>query len=304
MTISSWLERGVWERLALEETTAHRVCTGEGGWVERLGEDVLISHASDRALEEFLAGLDAWRGSVGWDPQRVFGKFLPRQNADRVAPVLLRGDATLPPMGVVRENGVRYGVDFEAGYSAGLFIDQRRNRLFLRGRRPRRLLNTFAYTGAFSVVAALEGGRTTSLDLSRKSLQRAEENFRLNGLDPAPHAFIADDVLEVLPRLGRRGEKFDAIVLDPPTFSRGAKGRRFQVEQDFEKLLHLALEVADAKAGVLLSTNCTRLERRNLESIARHCLKLVRRQGVFHQEPDLPDIPSSSAARTVWLLLN
>ena len=220
-----------------------------------------------------------------------------------MAPVLLAGDPDLPLTTVVREHGVRYGLDFVAGYSAGLYIDQRRNRLFLRSRRPKRLLNTFAYTASFSVIAALEGATTTSLDLSKKSLARGQENFRLNGLDPETHSFIADDVLEVLPRLSRRGEKYDGIILDPPTFSRGEKGRRFQVEHDFEALLSAALELAAPGASLLLSTNCAKLTRPALETIARFCLKLARRQGSFHAEPDLPDIPGDAAARTVWLLL-
>jgi 23S rRNA (cytosine1962-C5)-methyltransferase len=216
---------------------------------------------------------------------------------------------------------MRFELDFGAGYSAGLFIDQRANRAFLRRElaqdrmRSRtiphfstpfpvqKVLNTFAYTCAFSVAAALAGAETVSIDLSKKSLDRGRENFVLNGLDPAAHRFLADDVLDTLPRLARKGAKFDAIVLDPPTFSRGNKGRRFQVEADFEALLLAALEVAAPHARLLLSTNCTRLNRRALESLARFALKASRRAADFHAEPPLPDIPAESAAQTVWLLL-
>ncbi len=144
---------------------------------------------------------------------------------------------------------MRYGLDFAGGYSAGLFIDQRANRARLRALKPKRLLNTFAYTCSFSVVAALAGAETLSVDLSRRSLTRGEENFQRNGLDPkAGHRFIADDVLAVLPRLARRGEKFDAIILDPPTFSRNQAGAAFQVQRDFDRLVTLALEVADTRS--------------------------------------------------------
>ena len=140
---------------------------------------------------------------------------------------------------------MRYGLDFAGGYSAGLFIDQRANRARLRAWKPSRLLNTFAYTCSFSVVAALAGAETVSVDLSRRSLTRGEGNFRAMGLIPKTgHRFIADDVLAVLPRLARRGEKFDAIMLDPPTFSRNQSGAAFQVQRDFERLVSLALEVA------------------------------------------------------------
>ena len=110
-------------------------------------------------------------------------------------------------------------------------------------------------------------------------------------------------MLDVLPRLARKNETFDVIILDPPTFSRGNKGRRFQVEQDLEALLLAALELAAPRAKVLVSTNCTRLPRRALESIARFALKATRRAADFHAEPPLPDVPPAAAAQTLWLSL-
>lgn len=285
------------------ETDAHRLCTTATGWVERFGRDVLLSYKDDTARDTLLGGLHVWAEDHGFRPQRVFGKFLPKQNEERIAPTLIEGDSTLPLLTVVREHGVRYGLDFGAGYSAGLFIDQRANRSFVRRAAPRRLLNTFAYTCSFSVVAALAGAETVSVDLSKKSLDRGRENFALNGLDAAAHHFYADDVLDVLPRLARKSEKFDVIILDPPTFSRGNKGRRFQVEQDLESLLLAALELAAPRARILLSTNCTRLNRRALESIARFAFKATRQAADFHAEPALPDIPMEAAAQALWLLL-
>ena len=235
--------------------------------------------------------------------RRVFGKFIPRQNAERVAPTLLHGDPALPLTTTVEENGLRFRLDFAAGYSAGLFIDQRANREAVRRAGGRRLLNTFAYTCSFSVAAAAAGATTVSVDLSKKSLDRGREHFALNDLDPAVHQFIADDVLDVLPRLARRGEKFDTIILDPPTFSRGNQGRRFQIEDDLESLLVAALEVATPRARILLSSNCARLDPSALERLARYALKLARRTGTFQREPSLPDIPGDCAARTLWLLL-
>lgn len=201
---------------------------------------------------------------------------------------------------------MKFGLDFAAGYSAGLFIDQRANRALMRHAGVQRLLNTFAYTCSFSVAAALAGAETVSVDLSKKSLDRGRENFVLNGLEPTAergHRFHADDVLDVLPRLARKGETFDAIILDPPTFSRGNKGRKFQVEHDLEALFLAALEVAAPRARILLSTNCTRLDGRALESIARFGLKATRRSGDFHREPDLPDIPTGLLAQTLWVSL-
>ncbi|MDR3405449.1 MAG: class I SAM-dependent methyltransferase [Chthoniobacter sp.] len=298
-----WLSSAQWAAFTAAATNAHRLATTAGGWVERFGDDVLISYKDDAARDALHEGLRIWCTENGYAPARVFGKFLPRQNAERIAPVLIEGDAALPLTTVVEENGMRFGLDFGAGYSAGLFIDQRANRAFVRRSAPRRLLNTFAYTCSFSVAAALAGAETVSVDLSKKSIDRGRENFALNHLDATAHRFYADDVLDVLPRLARKNETFDTIVLDPPTFSRGNKGRRFQVEEDIEALLLAALELAAPRAKVLVSTNCTRLPRRALENVARFALKATRRAAEFHAEPPLPDIPPDTAAQTLWLVM-
>jgi len=298
-----WLSPRDWDAFERSETNAHRLYSSGEGWLERFGDDLLLSYQTESARDRILQELEHWSTTTGHRFRRIFGKFIPLQNAERIAPQLITGDTSLPMEVSVLENGVRFGLDFAAGYSAGLFIDQRANRSFVRRMPPKKLLNTFAYTCSFSVVAAALGAGTVSVDLSKKSLDRGRENFALNSIDQANHQFIADDVLDVLPRLARRNESFDCIILDPPTFSRGNKGRRFQVEHDLEKLLTGALEIATRDARILLSTNCARLNTRAIEQIARYVLKLNRKSATFHHEPDLPDIPAELAARTLWLLL-
>lgn len=303
ISLSAWVSASLPARLQAQGTNAHRLCSGTQGWLERFGPDLLLSFKDQPIRDRILADLPGWAAASQLAYGRIFAKHLPKQNAERIAPVLLEGDPGLPLETVVEEAGMKFGLDFGAGYSAGLFIDQRANRAFLRRAPGKRVLNTFAYTCSFSVAAAMAGAETTSIDLSKKSIERGRANFLLNGLDPASHHFYADDVLETLPRLIRKRERFDAIILDPPTFSRGNKGRKWQVEQDLESLLQSALELAAPKAKILLSTNCTRLNRRALESVARFALKTARLAADFHQEPALPDIPAPLAAQTLWLLL-
>ena len=299
-----WITPAQFAAFGAAGTDAHRLVSNADGWIERLGDDALISHKTAAALDAMREELAGWAAANGWQPRRIFGKLLPRQNEDRDPPVLLSGDSTLPLTGEVRENGVRYGLDFAAGYSAGLFLDQRMNRAFLRNAAPKRLLNTFAYTCSFSVVAALAGAETVSIDLSKKSLERGRANFVLNNLDPnASHRFLADDVLEALPRLARRGEKFDAIVLDPPTFSRGSKGRRWQVEQHLEDLVVAAMEAAAPSARILISTNYAKIQIADLERVARFALKFHRRAGDMQREAQQPDFPPGHGARTLWMSL-
>ncbi len=298
-----WIDPALLPKFATAGTDAHRLASSRRTWVERLGEDVLISYQDAEGLNTARQGLEEFSTAHGLPVRRVFGRFLPRQNDERAKPELLEGDPALSLITTVTEGGLRYGIDFEAGYSAGLFLDQRANRALLRAAPPKRLLNTFAYTCSFSVVAASAGAQTVSVDLSKKSVERGRANFDLNGIPQEGHQFIADDVLSVLPRLARRGETFDAIVLDPPTFSRGERGRRWQVEKDFPALLDTALELATRDARILLSTNCTRLTERDLELFARNSLKLVRRSGDLHRESALPDLPTEFAAKAMWLTL-
>lgn len=298
-----WIAPALLANFATSQTNAHRLASSRRTWVERLGDDILISYQHPLGLEEARAGLEQFVAASGLTVRRVFGRFLPRQNADRSTPDLLDGDPALPATTTVTEYGLNFGIDFSAGYSAGLFLDQRANRRFVHSFAPRRVLNTFAYTCSFSVVAASVGGETVSVDLSKKSLERGKQNLALNGIPAEGHSFIADDVTEVLPRLARRGERFDAIVLDPPTFSRGNGGRKFQVEDHLPELALLALEVAERNARILLSTNCTSITTRDLELIARSALKQARRSADIHREPAMPDLPMEFSARTLWLIL-
>ena len=298
-----WIDFELVRDFAAEETAAYRLSTKPDCWVERYGADALISYKTEAALEQALSELKEWALLANQQFERVFGRYLPKQNAERNPPQLLSGDERAPLQGTVLERDVCYGLDFGAGYSPGLFLDQRENRQFVRRMALRRMLNCFAYTCSFSVVAGLAGAETLSIDLSKKSLNRGRDNFALNRLATDCHRFIADDVLSVLPRLARKGELFDAIVLDPPTFSRSRTGKSWQVEHDFEKLLLAAFEVANRDARILLSTNCTRLDERALQIMGRFCLKATRRAGSFQSTAHLPDFPPGVAARSVWMIL-
>jgi 23S rRNA (cytosine1962-C5)-methyltransferase len=290
--------------LTAEGTDAFRLASGTETWLERFGHDALLSYQTEAAMEAVLAQVEARCAEYGYRPLRIFGKYLPQQASERGAPSLLRGEAEGALETEVREAGILYGLDYAGGYSAGLFIDQRANRARLRAWKPKRVLNTFAYTCSFSVVAALAGAETVSVDLSRRSLTRGEGNFVRNGLDPkVGHRFIADDALAVLPRLARRGEKFDAIILDPPTFSRNQAGAAFQVQRDFEKLVALALDVAAPGAKVLLSVNHSAMRVADLEWAARNAMKLAGLAGRFSAAAPLADFPPGEGAKTVWLEL-
>src|SRR5712671_2443234 len=220
MRINDWINRELFDAFESEGTNAHRLCTIDNGWAERFGRDILISFRTAAARDRLITELKEWTTSVNFQIGRVFERFLPRKNEERETPKLVSGNGDENLQTIATERHLKFGIDFGAGYSVGLFVDQRENRRFVRQTAPKRLLNCFAYTCSFSVAAASAGAQTVNVDLSKKSLERGRRNFALNSLSTEGHKFIADDVRPVMRRLARRGEKFEMIILDPPTFSR------------------------------------------------------------------------------------
>lgn len=298
-----WINASLLRDFQAEGTDAHRLCTMEDGWVERFGLDILISFKRVLVREQLIEELKEWADNIPFTFERIFARFVPRQSEQRDPPRLICGNPAENLQTIATERRLKFGIDFGAGFSVGLFPDQRENRSFVRHIAPKRLLNCFAYTCSFSVSAAYVGATTLNIDLSTKSLARGRENFALNSLFTMGHRFIADDVMAVLPRLARKGEKFDVIILDPPTFSRSPGGKTFHVENDFEKLLVDSLELTERNSHVLVSTNCSTLREHALEVMARYGLKAVRRAGTFHRSPPLPDFPPGTGASSIWLTL-
>src|SRR5436305_9869260 len=160
MQVNEWLNRQLLGTFEHEGTNAHRLCTIDNGWAERFERDVVISFRTERARDRLLLELQSWASAVEFQLGRVFGRFLPRKNEDRETPKLLSGNESESLETIATENHLKFGIDFAAGYSVGLFVDQRENRSFVTQMNPKGLLNCFAYTYAFSVsVAALVANR-------------------------------------------------------------------------------------------------------------------------------------------------
>jgi 23S rRNA (cytosine1962-C5)-methyltransferase len=158
----------------------------------------------------------------------------------------------------VVENGLRFRVNLGDYLDTGLFMDHRDTRARVRSEaRGKRVLNLFAYTGAFSVYAAAGGAAsTTSVDLSNTYCDWAQENLALNGHWDDRQEIIRGDVLQWMEHAAAEGRMFDLVVLDPPSFSTSKKMERsFNVQRDQLKLLAQARPLL-APGGVLyFSTN-------------------------------------------------
>jgi 23S rRNA (cytosine1962-C5)-methyltransferase len=106
-----------------------------------------------------------------------------------------------------------------------------------------KILNLFGYTGGATLAAAKGGAEVTHVDASKPSVARAKENANLSGLDKAPIRWIVDDAAAFVKREIKRGNKYDGIILDPPSFGRGAKGEVWKIEENLMPLLQSCKEI-------------------------------------------------------------
>jgi 23S rRNA (cytosine1962-C5)-methyltransferase len=298
-----WATPSDWQSWSEPGTEVWRVGAGSNSWLEWWQGRLLLS-APDEATARRM--LDEWQEqplAESLPTRAIFFRELVQNPRPGQVPAIWSGTAEDAQF-VMQESGLRYAINLVDGYSPGLFPDQRENRRFLQEkiaeRSPgARVLNTFAYTGAFAVAAAAAGAHTLCVDLSKRFLAQARENFSLNALDPTPHRWIPEDVLAFLPRLQRRGEKFAFLILDPPTFSRGEGGRVFRVEKDFPRLLEMALAVAECNAWLLLSTNCRAVSLAQLTAWMRAAAPGAR---LIPGSPP-PDFSRGPSSTTLWAQL-
>ncbi len=155
---------------------------------------------------------------------------------------------------IVFENGHKFLVNWEEGQKTGFFIDQRFNReLVERYAAGRTVLNTFCYTGGFSVYALAGGAKEVcSIDASERAVELAKENVRLNFGDGANHSAIACDAVEYLKNIG---DKYDLIILDPPAFAKHHKVLG-NAMQGYKRLNARALSQIKS-GGILFTFSCS-----------------------------------------------
>jgi 23S rRNA (cytosine1962-C5)-methyltransferase len=147
--------------------------------------------------------------------------------------------------------------------------------------RPLRVLTLFCYTGLASLAAALGGAAVTHVDASRRAVRLGRENQALSGLEDAPVRWIVDDALKFVRREGRRGARYDAIVLDPPKFGRGPKGEVWEFFRDLPALCKACRDILSEHPLFGLLTAYARgaavpeLQRAVAEMMAGHTGSLV-----------------------------
>jgi len=277
------------ESLQNGETDLIRLIDGggdglRGSILESYGEGWMISTAGAGLNRELRDLLSDYGKPLYWKRLDQHQKESPQHVSGPKMPHFFTG----------KENGLTCRLSFQSGYSQGIFIDQRDNRAALRAmvKPGETVLNTFAYTGFFSIAAAAAGAVTSTLDLSQVYLDWARENFRLNNMDPEEHYFCKGDTFHWLRRFAKQGRKFHYIILDPPTFSRDDKGKVFRVEKDYGTLFQLAATCLEPGGKILACTNFRGMSTREF---------MAQLKGADLKSVDMPeDFTDAPYLKSVW----
>ena len=154
----------------------------------------------------------------------------------------------LPKRWTVSYRDLSFYVEPTGFKHTGLFPEQAANwewigKAIKEAGRPVRMLNLFAYTGGATVAAACAGAEVCHVDAAKGMVERAKENLKLSGLTEKPVRFIVDDAMKFVLREGRREKKYDAVVMDPPSYGRGPKGEMWKIEDELYNLVRSCVNI-------------------------------------------------------------
>ena len=245
-----------------KETTAFRMFNGEGDGVGGLTIDYfagyyLVTWYSEGIYsfkDEVISALLKSTEVKGIYQKKRFdtdGKYI--EDHDYVM-----GEIPEWPL-IVKESGQQFAIYLDDGAMVGIFLDQREVRKRIRDHyaQGKTVLNTFSYTGGFSVFAAAGGAsKTTSVDLANRSLSKTREQFSVNDIDPDTQSIIVEDVFKYFKYAVKKELKFDMVVLDPPSFARSKKFT-FSASKDYTNLLKEAITITEKGGIIVASTNCS-----------------------------------------------
>jgi len=251
------------------ETNAYRLFEMPGLVADRYGEiAVFYRYEGQCTLPEAKVLNEAYEAKKNLGLTGVWLKeFFLDRNQNPPTTKLLVGESAKEV--VALENGLRYVIRPEEGYSPGLFLDQRENRKFLAQRSYGKVVwNAFAYTCGFSVACAAAGAKSVeSVDLSKRYLDWGQENFEKNGLKGDIYRFVAGDVFSGPKR------QADLVIMDPPTFSRSKKTGVFSLKKDLAKVIKIGVDKTAPGGEFFFSCNHQELSTSKLKQTLTDCAK-------------------------------
>ncbi len=276
-------------------TNAYRLVHGEGDGLSGLIIDLYNGVA---VIQAHSAGMENDRHLVAEALERVFIKEKlraiyfksPSAYPSDIQSAYLAGQGTVPHL--IRENGIDFYVDYESGQKTGFFLDQRDNRALLaRFAKDKAVLNTFCYTGGFSIYALNAGAKVVhSVDASEKAIELTRKNIERNGFSSEQNPAFASDTFEFIKD---KKDQYDVIVLDPPAFAKH-KSARHQAMKGYQRLNAEAFRVIKS-GGIIFTFSCSQVVSRQLfyDTVVSSAIQSGRNIKVLHHLSQPADHPVS-----------
>jgi 23S rRNA (cytosine1962-C5)-methyltransferase len=275
---------------SIEETNAFRLIHGEGDGIPGL---VIDFYNNNFVVQAHSSGIYFQLKHIAKAIQEAFPEFCET--------IYCKSAQTLPKTGtdfflfgtnektVAKENNILFNVNWVEGQKTGFFLDQRENRKLLKHySQGKRVLNTFCYTGGFSIYAMSAGAElVTSVDISQKAVDLAADNMELN-FPGSNHQAVASDVFDFLKE---NKHEYDLIVLDPPAFAKSIKSKHTATQA--YKRLNIAGMKALAPNGILFTFSCSQVIDDVLfyNTVAAAAIESGRKVRVLHKLSQGPDHP-------------
>jgi 23S rRNA (cytosine1962-C5)-methyltransferase len=278
---------------ANQETTAFRTFNGEGDNIGGLTIDYydgyyLINWYSE-GIYKFkdyvitaLKELTSFKGIYEKKRFNTGGKYIDDDD-------FVLGERASFPL-IVKENNVNFAVYLNEGAMVGFFLDQREVRNIIKEKyaKGKNVLNTFSYTGAFSVFAAKGGAKkTTSVDLANRSRKKTIEQFKINDIDESKHDIIVEDVFKYFKYAVKKKLTYDMVILDPPSFAKSKK-YIFSASKDYTNLLIQAINITKNNGIIVASTNCSNFDMDRFKDFINKAFKETNEHYKIIQEFSLP----------------
>ncbi|MFN2744714.1 MULTISPECIES: class I SAM-dependent rRNA methyltransferase [Bacillus] len=276
------------------ETTAFRLFNGEG---DGIGGFTIDYYDGYYLLQWYSKGIYTFKEMIisALDELVDYKAVYEKKRFDEAGQYLEDDDFVKGTRGefpiIVKENGIHFAVYLNDGAMTGVFLDQRHVRKSIRDRyaEGKTVLNTFSYTGAFSVAAALGGAeKTTSVDVANRSLNRTIEQFSVNGLDFEAHDIKVMDVFRYFQYAAKKQISFDLVILDPPSFAR-TKKHTFSAAKDYKNLLKETIQITKNQGVIVASTNSSAFGMKKFKSFIDSACKETGTSYTILEEHSLPE---------------
>jgi 23S rRNA (cytosine1962-C5)-methyltransferase len=273
--------------------TGRRLVHGEGDGCPGL----VVDAYDDTAVVVFdgAAAAAFWRPRLdgvlaGLDRHAELAHIWVRARGAKAQGSAVRGD---PPVDIaITEDEARFGVDIRAGQKTGFFLDQRENRRLIRRHAAgATVLNLFAYTGGFSLHAALGGAsRVTSVDIAAPAVAAIATNLELSALAKGTHELVCADAFEFLADATKAGRRWDLVIADPPSFAPNERARQSALAA-YRKLAIATLEVVEPGGRLAFASCSSHVHEADLLELMPPGVRARSITGAASDHPVLPAFP-------------